>query len=117
MKKSLKELRQELADYKRRMREDECDIGMMVSIVAHLREQRESEFKNLQNHLRAQGYNDYEMGCIAKGDSESADARMQETYPKLEKKIERLEAQKWALEMKMGRIHDLVNELNKGADV
>jgi len=71
----------------------------------------------LQKHLRNQGYNDYEMGCIAKGDSESADARMQETYPKLEEKVEILQSQKWALEMKMGRIHDLVNELNKGADV
>ena len=39
--KSVKELRQELADYKRRVREDECDIGMMVSIVAHLREELE----------------------------------------------------------------------------
>ena len=39
--KTVKELRQELADYKRRVREDECDIGMMVSIVAHLRERLE----------------------------------------------------------------------------
>ncbi len=39
--KSVKELRQELADYKRRVREDENDIGMMVSIVAHLREELE----------------------------------------------------------------------------
>ena len=111
--KSVKELRQELADYKRRVREDECDIGMMVSIVAHLREQLEGELKHLQNHLREQGYNDYEMDCIARGDSKSADARMQETYPKLEEKVELLQSQKWSLEMRMTRIHELVNELNK----
>jgi len=39
--KTVKELRQELADYKRRVREDENDIAMMVSIVAHLREELE----------------------------------------------------------------------------
>ncbi len=178
--KSVKELRQELADYKRRVREDECDIGMMVSIVAHLREEledfkmedkmdtkpslatqvmdlevqndyladenaslaehlekigytrgeidniaqgdnnsvpntndRSNELKNLLNHLREQGYNDYEMDCIAKGDSKSADTRMQETYPKLEEKVQLLQSQKWSLEMKMIRIHELVTELNK----
>ncbi len=51
MRKSLKELRQELADYKRRMREDECDIGMMVSIVAHLREQQSLEIGTLKDEV------------------------------------------------------------------
>ena len=74
------------------------------------------ELKHLRNHLREQGYNNYEIDCIAKGDSKSADARMQETYPKLEEKVELLQSQKWSLEMKMTRIHDLVNELNKGND-
>jgi len=77
---------------------------------------RSDELKHLRNHLREQGYNNYEIDCIAKGDSKSADARMQETYPKLEEKVELLQSQKWSLEMKMTRIHDLVNELNKGND-
>ena len=39
MKKTVKELRQELADYKRKARENETDIAMMVDIVKNLRKQ------------------------------------------------------------------------------
>lgn len=45
MKKTVKELRQELADYKRKARENETDIAMMMDIVANLRQQLESDDK------------------------------------------------------------------------
>ena len=79
-----------------------------------LKEERSRLLINrLQKHLRNQGYNDYEMDCLAKGDSDSADARMQKTYPNLEEKVELLQSEKLVLEMKMMRIHELVAELNK----
>jgi len=59
-----------------------------------LKEERSRLLINrLQKHLRNQGYNDYEMDCLAKGDSDSADERMEQTKAQLQKTVEKLKLQ------------------------
>ena len=59
-----------------------------------LKEERSRLLINrLQKHLKNQGYNDYEMDCLAKGDSDSADERMEQTNVQLQKTVEKLKLQ------------------------
>lgn len=75
MDKTIKELRQELADYKRRVREDENDIAMMRDIISFKREEIELikdenetlafENKNFGDYLANEGISHDDINSIA----------------------------------------------------